>query len=212
MKLQDARREYRWGKLTRDTLRASPFDQFSVWMDQAMEAGIGDPTAMSVSTVDARGRPWTRIVLLKGFDETGFYFYTGLKSRKAQDIARNANVSLHFPWLAMDRQVIVGGVAVVLSEAQSAAYFATRPRESQLAAWVATQSSPVESRDALDRAFEAVQQRFDGKDVPMPDAWGGYHVVPEVWEFWQGGEFRLHDRFRYEPADDDSFDITRLAP
>ena len=212
MKLQDARREYRWGKLDRDTLKDSPFDQFSTWMDQALEAGIQDPTAMSLSTVDMRGMPWTRIVLLKGFDETGFYFYTGYNSRKAHDIEHNAAVSLHFPWLSMDRQVIVGGFALKVSDEQSRAYFASRPRESQIAAWVATQSSPIESREFLDRQFEATTQRFTGQEVPKPDAWGGYHVVPVAWEFWQGGEFRLHDRFRYEQAEDDAWDITRLAP
>ena len=212
MKLEESRREYRWGKLDRDTLRDSPFDQFGLWMQQAMDAGIQDPTAMSVSTVDDKGRPWTRIVLLKGFDETGFYFYTGLESRKARDIAGNPHVSLHFPWLTMDRQVIVGGFAVKLSVEQSRAYFSTRPRESQLAAWVARQSSPVTSRDFLDQAFEEVEARFDGKEVPMPEAWGGFHVVPGVWEFWQGGEYRLHDRFRYEQADDESWSIARLAP
>lgn len=212
MKLQDSRREYRWGKLTRDSLNDSPFDQFSIWMDQALEAGIQDPTAMTVSTVDATGRPWTRIVLLKGFDDTGFYFYTGYNSHKAQDIERNANVSLHFPWLAMDRQVIVGGFAVRVSDDQSRAYFATRPRESQIAARVADQSTIIDSREFLDRQFETISELFDGEDVPMPDAWGGYHVGPVAWEFWQGGEFRLHDRFRYEQAGEESWNITRLAP
>lgn len=212
MKLQDSRREYRWGKLDRDTLLDSPFDQFAAWMQQAVDAGIQDPTAMSVSTVSADNKPWTRIVLLKGFDETGFYFYTGLNSRKGRDIQHNANVSLHFPWLAMDRQVIVGGFAVTLSDAQSSAYFSTRPRESQIAAWVATQSTEIPSRKFLDDGFHELEARFEGTEVPMPEGWGGFHVVPTEWEFWQGGEFRMHDRFRYEQADDDSWRISRLAP
>lgn len=211
MSLEDNRREYRYGKLDRDTLSDSPYDQFETWMTQAVDAGIQDPTAMTVSTVDGSGRPWTRVVLLKGFDETGFYFYTHLGSRKARDIAGNAHVCLHFPWLAMDRQVIVGGTATTLSAVRSSAYFATRPRESQLAAWVATQSTPVESREYLDRQFREIGERFADEPVPMPENWGGFQVVPSVWEFWQGGEFRLHDRFVYAP-DGDAWTITRLAP
>jgi len=211
MSLEDTRREYRYGKLDRNSLLDSPFEQFDAWMTQAMEAGIQDPTAMTVSTVSAAGRPWTRIVLLKGFDETGFYFYTSMASRKGRDIAANAHVCLHFPWLAMDRQVIVGGTASALSTARTEAYFATRPRESQLAAWVATQSTPVSSREYLDSQFREVEQRFADKEIPKPDGWGGYQIVPASWEFWQGGEFRLHDRFSYEQAEDD-WTITRLAP
>jgi len=212
MTLQDTRREYRYGKLDRDTLRDSPFDQFRHWLDQAIEAAIQDPTAMGLTTVDADGKPWSRVVLLKGFDEDGFQFYTHLDSRKARDIEQNANVSLHFPWLQMDRQVIIGGIAEVLPHDVSEAYFATRPRESQVAAWVATQSAPVASREFLDAQFAEIDQRFAGRDVPMPDTWGGFRVIPGRWEFWQGGEFRLHDRFTYEQDGKGHWLITRLAP
>jgi len=212
MTLQDTRREYRYGKLDRDTLRDSPFDQFRHWLDQAIEAAIQDPTAMGLTTVDADGKPWSRVVLLKGFDENGFQFYTHLDSRKGRDIEQNPNVSLHFPWLQMDRQIIIGGTAKVLPHDVSRAYFATRPHESQIAAWVATQSAPVASREFLDAQFAEINQRFAGQDVPMPETWGGFCVVPCRWEFWQGGEFRLHDRFTYEQDGQSRWLITRLAP
>lgn len=166
---------------------------------------------MTVSTVDADGRPWSRIVLLKGFDDGGFTFYTSLASRKAREIEANAHVCLHFPWLSLDRQVIIGGIAGVLDRSMSEAYFATRPRESRIGAWVAEQSSTIPSREFLDRAFIDANERFDGKDVPMPEQWGGYKVEPTVFEFWQGGEHRLHDRFEYRLRGSE-WDIRRLAP
>jgi pyridoxamine 5'-phosphate oxidase len=212
MKLEQERREYRFGKLTRESLADSPFDQFQTWMDQALDAAIQDPTAMTVSTVAANGHPWSRILLLKGFDERGFSFYTNLKSRKGQEIEANPNVTLHFPWLALDRQVTIGGTASVLDNATADAYFATRPRESQVAAWVAQQSSEVASREFLDSRFAEVSSSYEDKEIPRPEFWGGYTVQPEVFEFWQGGEHRIHDRFVYELADDLSWSIRQLAP
>ena len=211
MKLDAERREYRYGRLDRDTLADSPFDQFDTWMTQALDAGIQDPTAMTVSTVGKDGRPWTRIVLLKGFDDTGLYFYTGLESRKAIDIAGNKHVVLHFPWLAMDRQVIIGGTALQVSHDRASAYFSTRPRESQLAAWAVPQGTQIASREALDAAYQEVVNRFEGQDVPMPPHWGGFQVTPTTWEFWQGGEHRLHDRFTYTQTED-TWPTQRIAP
>ncbi|UVW35956.1 pyridoxamine 5'-phosphate oxidase [SAR92 clade bacterium H455] len=214
MSLQDNRREYDYGKLTRESLSASPFEQFKLWMEQAIEAGIQDPTAMSVATVSAEGKPWQRMVLLKDFDQRGFVFYTNLGSRKAKEIAVNAQVSLHFPWLQLDRQVIVGGRAERLSTVDVLKYFLSRPKGSQLAAWASKQSSRINSRQALETQFAQIKEKFAEGEIPLPDFWGGFRVVPEEIEFWQGGEMRLHDRFSYSRSEDDSssWDIARLSP
>jgi len=211
MSLQDNRREYDYGKLSRESLLDSPFDQFKLWMAQAIEADIQDPTAMSVATVSTEGKPWQRMVLLKDFDERGFVFYTNLGSRKAAEIAGNAQVSLHFPWLQLDRQVIVGGRAERLSTVDVMKYFLSRPKGSQLAAWASKQSSRINSRQALETQFEQVKEKFSKGEIPLPDFWGGFRVVPEEIEFWQGGESRLHDRFSFQRNGDD-WDIARLSP
>ena len=211
MSLQDNRREYDYGKLTRESLSASPFDQFRLWMEQAIEADIQDPTAMSVATVSAEGKPWQRMVLLKDFDQRGFVFYTNLGSRKAKEIGANAQVSLHFPWLQLDRQVIVGGRAERLSTVDVMKYFLSRPKGSQLAAWASKQSSRINSRQALETQFAQIKEKFAEGEIPLPDFWGGFRVVPEEIEFWQGGEQRLHDRFCYK-RENDQWDIARLSP
>ena len=211
MSLQDNRREYDYGKLSRESLLDSPFDQFKLWMAQAIEADIQDPTAMSVATVNAEGKPWQRMVLLKDFDERGFVFYTNLGSRKAAEIEGNAQVSLHFPWLQLDRQVIVGGRAERLSTVDVMKYFLSRPKGSQLAAWASKQSSRINSRQALETQFEQVKAKFSKGEIPLPDFWGGVRVIPEEIEFWQGGESRLHDRFSFQ-RDGDDWDIARLSP
>ena len=211
MSLQDNRREYDYGKLTRESLSDNPFEQFTLWMTQAIEANIQDPTAMSVATVSAAGKPWQRMVLLKDFDERGFVFYTNLGSRKAQEIAGNAQVSLHFPWLQLDRQVIVGGRAERLSTIDVMKYFLSRPKASQLAAWASKQSSRINSRQALETQFQQVKAKFAQGEIPLPDFWGGFRVVPEEIEFWQGGEHRLHDRFQFK-LNEGAWDISRLSP
>ena len=211
MSLQDNRREYDYGKLSRESLLDNPFEQFELWMAQAIQADIQDPTAMSVATVNAEGKPWQRMVLLKDFDERGFVFYTNLGSRKAAEIEGNAQVSLHFPWLQLDRQVIVGGCAERLSTVDVLKYFLSRPKGSQLAAWASKQSSRVNSRQALETQFEQVKEKFSKGEIPLPDFWGGYLVVPQEIEFWQGGENRLHDRFCFK-RENDQWDIARLSP
>ena len=211
MSLQDNRREYDYGKLSRGSLLDNPFEQFELWMAQAIQADIQDPTAMSVATVNAEGKPWQRMVLLKDFDERGFVFYTNLGSRKAAEIEGNAQVSLHFPWLQLDRQVIVGGCAERLSTLDVMKYFLSRPKGSQLAAWASKQSSRVNSRQALETQFEQVKEKFSKGEIPIPDFWGGYRVVPQEIEFWQGGENRLHDRFCFK-RENDQWDIARLSP
>ena len=191
MTLKDNRREYDYGKLSRDSLNTCPFEQFDAWMQQALDANIVDPTAMCLATVDDSGRPWQRVVLLKGFDENGFVFYTNLSSRKALNINSNSQASIQFSWLQLDRQVIVGGRAERLADTEVVEYFNSRPLSSQLAAWASDQSSPIASRDILESNFKAIQEKFSSSEVPVPDFWGGYRIIPEEFEFWQGGEKRL---------------------
>ncbi len=212
MAIEDARREYQYGRLMRDSLRDCPFEQFQLWLDQAVSSDIVDPTAMAVTTVDADARPWTRAVLLKGFDSRGFVFFTNLGSRKAASIARNHHVSLHFPWFRIERQVSVSGTAEQVARAEVEKYFASRPRDSQIAAWASRQSAPLESRQALEAEFAAIEQRFAGGEVPTPEFWGGYRVTPAEFQFWQGGENRLHDRYQYLQATADAWRIQQLAP
>ena len=166
---------------------------------------------MSVATVSAEGKPWQRMVLLKDFDQRGFVFYTNLGSRKAQEIAANGQVSLHFPWLQLDRQVIVGGRAERLSTVDVMKYFLSRPKGSQLAAWASKQSSRINSRQALETQFAQIKEKFAEGEIPLPDFWGGFRVVPDEIEFWQGGENRLHDRFCFK-REDTQWDIARLSP
>ncbi len=212
MTIPSTRREYQYGRLTRESLCDSPFAQFKLWLDQAIASSIKDPTAMTVTTVDAAGRPWSRAVLLKGFDERGFVYFTNLDSRKARETLGNRQVSLHFPWFSLDRQVSVGGAAEVLDRAEVIPYFNSRPRDSQLAAWASPQSRPIPSRDVLEAEFAARQRQFADTEVPTPEFWGGYRIAPREFQFWQGGESRLHDRFRYLPAAAGGWDIVRLGP
>ena len=212
MDLESLRREYLRGGLSRDELAADPIDQFSLWMQQAVELGIGDPTAMTIATVSAIGQPSQRIVLLKHFDASGFVFYTNYGSRKANELDTNPKISLHFPWHSIDRQVKVCGKAVKVSAAESLKYFASRPKESQIAAIASQQSRVLTSRSFLMNQFEFVKQKFSNGEIPLPDFWGGYRVEPKEIEFWQGGANRLHDRFRYLQSSGSSWSIDRLAP
>ncbi|HEY8385595.1 MAG TPA: pyridoxamine 5'-phosphate oxidase [Porticoccaceae bacterium] len=213
MSLEDLRREYRFGRLTRESLHDNPIQQLRLWLDQAIEVAlVADPTAMCVATVGAGGRPWQRLVLLKRLDDQGLVFYTNLGSRKAREISANPRVSVHFPWNAMDRQVIVGGTAVRLGAADVLKYFLSRPRDSQLAAWSSQQSSRLNSRQALEAQFQQMRDKFRDGEIPVPDFWGGYRVEPDEFEFWQGGEKRLHDRFHYTRDVHGSWQIERLAP
>ena len=211
MSLEENRREYDYGSLNRDSLLDDPYAQFDLWMKQALEAKIQDPTAMSVATVDSNNQPSQRMVLLKKFDQRGFVFYTNLESRKAMDIQQNARVSLHFPWLQLDRQVIVAGRAEPLTSDEVMQYFTSRPLESQIAAWASKQSSIISSRQVLEQQYHDIKEKYATGEVPLPDFWGGYRVVPEEVEFWQGGEKRLHERFRVvrKPK---GWVINRLSP
>jgi pyridoxamine 5'-phosphate oxidase len=210
--LEETRREYRYGKLNRIDLADSPFDQFHQWMDDAIDAKVQDPTAMCVATVSKDGRPSQRVVLLKHFDQQGLVFYTNVESRKARDMTQNRHVSLHFAWLEIDRQVHIEGLAEKLGLSTVLKYFISRPRESQLAAWTSPQSQRIDSRSILENEFQRMQNKFVDKKIPLPTFWGGYRVRPRQWEFWQGGERRLHDRFQYTPSESQGWEINRLAP
>lgn len=212
MDLQSLRREYLHGGLNREDLADNPFDQFAKWMQQAIELEIGDPTAMTVATVSTDGQPSQRIVLLKHFDQDGFVFYTNYGSRKAEELATNPKISLHFPWHAIDRQVKIGGEARKISTAESLKYFISRPKSSQLAAIASAQSRVLSSRTVLMNQFESLKQKYRAGEVPFPDFWGGYRVEATEIEFWQGGADRLHDRFRYVLEARGSWNISRLAP
>ncbi|MBL4820153.1 MAG: pyridoxamine 5'-phosphate oxidase [Gammaproteobacteria bacterium] len=212
MDLGSIRREYLCDGLRRESLLDNPLEQFNVWMTQAMEMGLNDPTAMTLATVSADGQPSQRIVLLKQVDDQGFIFFTNYQSRKAIEIADNANVSLHFPWHEIDRQVKVCGVAEKISNIESLKYFLTRPRESQIAAWASAQSKGISSRSFLLNQFESIKHKFAEGDVPLPDFWGGFRIKAREIEFWQGGEHRLHDRFSYSLEADESWAIQRLSP
>ncbi|WP_338588881.1 pyridoxamine 5'-phosphate oxidase [Shewanella khirikhana] len=209
--LSDIRREYTKGGLRRSELPTEPMALFERWMEQAKEAQLSDPTAMCVATVDEHGQPYQRIVLLKRFDEQGFVFFTNLGSRKATQLKQNAHISLLFPWHPLERQVAVTGIAEQLSSADVLKYFMTRPKDSQIAAWVSAQSSKLSARQVLEAKFMEMKQKFSSGEVPLPSFWGGYLVRPSSIEFWQGGEHRLHDRFLYS-KEADGWQIDRLAP
>ena len=213
MDLARIRREYLRGGLRRQQLTDDPRDLFSRWMDEALEIDLIDPTAMVVATGADGGALSQRIVLLKEFDRDGLVFYTNQESRKGRDLAANPRISALFPWHALERQILVIGTAEKVSAAQSDAYFASRPRESRIAALVSQQSRPVASRAELESQFHELQSRFPGDDIPRPENWGGYRIRPWQFEFWQGGAHRLHDRFLYTRREgDDGWDLQRLAP
>lgn len=205
------RREYTQGGLRRQHLTETPLPLFERWLAQACEAKLADPTAMVVATVDESGQPYQRIVLLKHYDEQGLVFYTNLGSRKAHQIEHNPRISLHFPWHMLERQVMVQGTAERLSTFEVLKYFHSRPRDSQIGAWVSKQSSRISARGVLEGKFLELKQKFQTGEVPLPSFWGGYRVSIEQMEFWQGGVHRLHDRFLYQRSES-GWNIDRLAP
>ena len=210
--LADLRKDYSLAGLLEKDLARDPFRQFDQWFREAEGAKISEPNAMILATADADGRPSARTVLLKGIDGRGFVFFTNYESRKGRALAGNALATLVFPWIALERQVIVEGAVAKVPREESAAYFHSRPRASQLGAWVAQQSSILTGREPLEDAMKALEKKHAGEEVPLPPFWGGYRVAPETVEFWQGRRSRLHDRLRYRREDSGDWIVERLAP
>jgi len=211
MDIINKRIEFTQAGLRRKDLNDSPFIQFESWYQQADSAGHSYPNAMSLATAGADLAPTIRTVLLKTFDEKGFVFYTNYNSDKASQLTENPQAGLLFHWLELERQVKISGKVEKISSAESLKYFTTRPRGSQLGAWSSEQSQTITSRSFLESQWDKMKQRFSDGEIPLPDFWGGYRVIPERIEFWQGRESRLHDRFEYRRLED-GWDIQRLAP
>ena len=218
-RLADLRVHYDADTLGESDLAATPLAQFEAWFAAAHDSGLAEPNAMVVATSSPQGVPSARTVLLKQADERGFSFYTNLGSRKGRELADNPRASAVFGWYALHRQVVVIGAVEPLPREEAAAYFASRPRESQWGAWASAQSQVLTDREEIDRAYAQVQQRFAAGDVPMPQFWGGWLIRPESVEFWQGRASRLHDRLRYVASvpgasltDAAAWTVERLSP
>ncbi|MFI9204833.1 pyridoxamine 5'-phosphate oxidase [Streptomyces sp. NPDC053048] len=210
------RAHYQFEGVAEADLAPGPYRQFARWFAEAAAEALHEPNAMVVSTADASGRPSSRTVLLKGYDERGFVFYTNYGSRKAREIAANPHVSLLFPWYPLARQVVVTGTAERISREETAVYFRSRPYGSQIGAWASEQSAVAASRAELDAAYERMAARYpEGEPVPVPPHWGGFRVTASTVEFWQGRANRLHDRLRYVRTDgegDEGWRVERLCP
>lgn len=209
--IADLRKEYTLASLDIDSVDKNPFDQFRKWFNEAQKSELIEPNAMVVSTVDSKRQPYQRTVLMKALDENGIVFYTNYQSRKAKQIKENSNVSILFPWYGLERQVAIIGKAEKVSTTESLQYFTSRPHGSQLGAWVSQQSKVISSRSILEVKLNEMKQKFKEGKVPLPDFWGGYRVVPQSFEFWQGRKSRLHDRLMYTKANGD-WTIDRLSP
>ena len=207
--LSSLRKEYLQSGIVRDDLKISPIEQFSLWFSQAVDAEIIEPTAMSLATAD--DSIGIRTVLLKYFDEKGFVFFTNYESKKSRQIQKNPQAAILFPWLALERQVKIIGRVEKISNLESLKYFSSRPKDSQIGAWASEQSARISSRSVLIEQFASMKKKFTKGDIPLPDFWGGFRVVPQSIEFWQGRANRLHDRFIYERQESE-WTISRLSP
>lgn len=207
----DLRREYTRAGLSEEDAHGDPVEQFRRWFDEALSANLHEPNAMTLSTATPDGSPSARVVLLKGFDERGFVFYTNYEGRKGRELEANPRCSLLFYWGELERQVRIEGRATRLPGEDSDAYYASRPRGSRLGARASQQSRPVEGRGVLEERLRELEREYEGREVPRPPFWGGYRVEPEAFEFWQGRENRLHDRLLYRHADD-GWRVERLQP
>ena len=212
MNLADMRKSYTRAGISKKDLDPNPVKQFEIWFQQALDGDLLEPNAMTLSTVSESNLPSARIVLLKYFDENGFVFFTNYGSKKAKDIKHNPNVALHFYWAEFERQLRIDGVAEKISAKESFDYYKTRPRGSQLGAWISQQSSVISSRKLLEMQFGKIMEKFSKGQIPLPEFWGGYRIKANTYEFWQGRENRLHDRLFYSKNNSGEWTIERLAP
>jgi pyridoxamine 5'-phosphate oxidase len=210
--VRDRRVQYETAGLDRHDLDESPIQQWHAWYVDALEAGLPEPNAMAIASVDDDGVPDSRIVLARGVDDEGITFFGNYESAKGRQLDANPSASAVFPWLGLHRQVRVRGMVELLSSIESDAYFASRPRESQIGAWASPQSTVIDDRSELEQLVARFTAEFEGREVPRPSHWGGWLLVPETYEFWQGRPSRLHDRFRYRADLDGAWIIERLAP
>jgi pyridoxamine 5'-phosphate oxidase len=209
--IKSLRKDYDSSELLRENLDDNPIVQFEHWLSHAYVNGVNEPIAMTLSTCGPDHRPSSRVVLMRGFDDCGFRWYTNYNSRKAAELEANPFASLNFYWYTLDRQVRIDGKVEKLDAASSDEYFQTRPRESQLGAWASQQSSPLENREELLQRIEDLGRQYEGKEIPRPPFWGGYCLTPDYFEFWQGRTSRLHDRFCYR-LESGKWEINRLYP
>jgi pyridoxamine 5'-phosphate oxidase len=206
------RKDYGLAGLLEKDLAKNPFSQFEKWFQEAEAAKLTEPNAMTLATTGRDGRPSARTILLKGYDGRGFVFYTNYESRKGRELDGNARATLVFPWVTMERQVIVEGPVVRVTREESGAYFHSRPRASQLTAWASPQSTVVAGRAVLEESYRVIEKKYEGREVPLPPNWGGFRLAPETVEFWQGRRSRLHDRLRYRRENGGDWVVERLAP
>jgi pyridoxamine 5'-phosphate oxidase len=209
--LADLRKDYSLAGLVETDVAKDPFRQFEKWFQEAQAAKIAEPNAMTLATSTREGRPSARVVLLKALDGRGFVFFSNYESRKGRELDVNPYATLLFPWLELERQVVVEGQVTKVPREESETYFHSRPRASQLGAWSSQQSSIISGRSVLEESMKMLEQKYAGREVPLPPHWGGWRLTPEVVEFWQGRRSRLHDRLRYR-RDKDNWVIERLAP
>lgn len=212
IQLNSMREEFTANGISLERLSKSPFLQFETWFQQVLDAEISMPNTMSLATVDKEGQPSLRTVLLKYFDEKGFVFYTNYESEKARDISQNTKVAILFFWKELERQVKIEGTVTKVSTTESMKYFLSRPKGSQIGAWCSNQSRVISSRQILLSKFEELKNKFKNSEVPFPSFWGGYRIEPTKFEFWQGRQHRLHDRFCYSKIQDENWQINQLAP
>ena len=210
--IADLRQNYTLAGLSEADLNSDPIAQFNVWFQQALDADLLEPNAMTIATATPDGKPTARIVLLKGVDQRGFVFYTNYESQKGQQLIANPYAALVFLWDKLERQIRIEGKVVKLDREESAAYFHSRPKASQLGAWASAQSRVIPNREVLEQKLEDLQTQYKDETVPIPEHWGGFRVVPNRIEFWQGRPSRLHDRLVYDLKDDHSWQIQRLSP
>lgn len=211
MDLNHLRKEYNSKRLTISSMHANPFFQFNAWLQEAIKKKLIEPNAMTLSTATKEGKPSSRVVLLKEVDDEGLLFYTNYESRKGKELIENPFASLNFYWKELERQLTIEGTIQKLSTEKSTTYFHSRPRASQLSAWVSSQGNVISSHEWMEDRFSELQKEFEGKEIPLPPYWGGFRLVPTLFIFWQGQRNRLHDRFRYQ-KNNEEWKIDQIAP